>query len=59
MDTWWKEERNIRINAGDLAVRFKFEDGAGITIRKDNPCYLEEIGRWFCNEVDALPKGGE
>lgn len=51
-----KTIETIEVDVGKNAVRFKFVGKSGITIRRDNPDYLECIGRWFCNEVEALPK---
>lgn len=51
----YDETRCIKIRIGKGTVRFKFEDGSGITIHRENPDYLREIGQWFCAEVDALP----
>lgn len=45
----------VDINVGKRSVRFKFVNGSGIGVRRDNPDYLSCVGEWFCNEVDALP----
>lgn len=49
------EHRTIHIERGDNTLSLTFTDGAGIGIRKDNPDLLEEVGRWFLNEIDELP----
>jgi hypothetical protein len=47
----------VHVKKTPRSVRFKFLNGSGIIIRRDNPAFVEAIGEWFLNEVDALPEG--
>jgi hypothetical protein len=51
------DHRAVHVRVSPRSVRFKFLDGSGIIIRRDNPAFVEAVGEWFLNEVDALPEG--
>lgn len=44
----------IWVDIKERGVSFKFHRGSGIHIGRMNPSYYESIGRWFCNEVEAM-----
>lgn len=49
------ELRKVWVDVTENGVHFRFHDGSGVGLSRDNVDYFRVIGEWFVREVDAMP----